>query len=129
MLPDEFYSSFFQYEIDKEYEIRIFYLDEKCYSISFHSNSSNVDMRDNYSISHYEPYKLPVSIEVKIVSFMKKMDLISGSIDLIKSKTGEYIFLEVNPNGQYDWVSQYGGYNLNQKIAKFLINKVRDHEK
>lgn len=129
LLPDEFYSSFFQSEIDKEYEIRTFYLDEKCYSICFHSDTSNIDMRDNYSIAHYEPYNLPDVIESKIIQFMKKLELISGSIDMIKSKNGDYVFLEVNPNGQYDWVSQYGGYNLHQKIAKFLISKVKEHEK
>ena len=55
---------------------------------------------------------------------MNKLELISGSIDLIKSQNGKYYFLEVNPNGQYDWVSQYGGYYLDKKIAYFLKSKL-----
>ena len=122
-VEESFFPSFFQNEVDKEYELRVFYLDGLCYSICFKSSSSNIDMRDNYSISEYEPYKLPNIIEEKIIKFMSKMKLVSGSLDFIKSTDGNYYFLEVNPNGQYDWVSQYGGYNLHQKIARFLSSK------
>jgi hypothetical protein len=69
-IPDNFFSSLFQLEIEKEYEIRIFFLDKTCYSIAFNSKSSNIDMRDNYDISHYEPYILPIQIENKIIEFM-----------------------------------------------------------
>jgi len=119
-LEDQFFPSLFQKEIDKAYEIRVFYLDSSCYAIRYRSDSNNVDMRDNYNIAEYEPYKLPSSIEEKIIHFMNKLNLISGSLDFIKSTNGEYYFLEVNLNGQYDWVSYFGGYNLHQKIALFL---------
>lgn len=122
-LEDRFFPSLFQNEIDKEYEIRVFYLDSNCYSIRYKSDSNNVDMRDNYDLSEYEPYKLPSSIEDKVTLLMNKLNLISGSLDFIKSTSGEYYFMEVNLNGQYDWVSYFGGYNLHQKIALFLKNK------
>lgn len=122
-LEDEFFPSFFQEKIDKEYEVRIFYLDGKCYSVSLLTNNETVDMRDNYHNMQYEPYKLPESIEVKIQNFMHQLNLISGSIDMLRSKEGEYYFLEVNPEGQYDWVSVYGGYDLHHEVVKFLLKK------
>jgi glutathione synthase/RimK-type ligase-like ATP-grasp enzyme len=125
-MEESFFPSLFQNEIDKLYELRVFYLDGMCYSICFKSSSNNVDMRDNYSISEYEPYKFPNEIEDKIIKFMDKMKLVSGSLDFIKSTDGTYYFLEVNPNGQYEWVSRYGGYNLHQKIAYFLSSKNRE---
>ncbi|MDY0281515.1 MAG: hypothetical protein RBR35_13255, partial [Salinivirgaceae bacterium] len=124
-LEDTFFPSLFQEEIDKEFEIRVFFLAGKCYSIRFRSASPNIDMRDNYSVSEYEPFSLPADLEKKIAEFMSRMNLVSGSLDFIKSTNGKYYFLEVNPNGQYDWVSQYGGYNLHEKIARFLISNVQ----
>jgi hypothetical protein len=124
-IEESFFPSLFQNEIDKEYELRVFYLDKKCYTICFKSNSDNIDMRDNYEISEYEPYKLPNVIEERIIKFMERMKLVSGSLDFIKSTNDNYYFLEVNPNGQYEWVSRYGGYNLQQKIAYFLSTKSR----
>ncbi len=81
-VEDSFFPSLFQNEIDKEYELRVFYLEGKCYSIRFNSSSDNIDMRDNYDVSDYEPYKLPNFIEEQIIKFMNKMQLISGSLVL-----------------------------------------------
>jgi hypothetical protein len=127
-LEDSFFPSFFQEEIQKDFEIRSFFLDGLFYSICFQSNSSNIDMRDNYSVSEYEPFELPDNIEKKLVLIMRKLQLTSGSIDLIKSKSNKFYFLEVNPNGQYDWVSKYGGYYLDEKIARFLLSKTKNNQ-
>ncbi len=120
---NRFFPTFFQQEIIKDYEIRIFYLDGEFYSIKFGSESVKVDMRENYSESWYEPYELPKRIKIKITELMKGLSLISGSIDMLKSIDGTYYFLEVNPNGQYDWVSKYGGHNLHKRIAMYLAEK------
>lgn len=67
------------------------------------------------------PYILPRAIELKINRFMKKMNLDTGSIDMIVTPELEYVFLEVNPVGQYDMVSVPCNYHLHSKIAKILI--------
>ena len=123
-----FFPSFIQSEIDKKYEIRSFYLDGKFYSISIFSSALNVDSRDNYTESYYAAYRLPEEIETKLKKMMQKLQLISGSIDLIKSTDDNYYFLEVNPTGQYDWVSVYGNYDLHRIIAEFLIDKTKKNE-
>jgi hypothetical protein len=123
-----FFPSFIQSEIEKKYEIRSFYLDGKFYSISIFSSALNVDSRDNYTESYYAAYRLPEDIETKLKKMMQKLQLISGSIDLIKSTDDNYYFLEVNPTGQYDWVSVYGNYDLHRIIAEFLIDKTKKNE-
>lgn len=129
-LKENFFPSLFQQEISKNYEIRTFYLDKKCYSIAIISptkKNDGIDMRDHYGTNIFEPYKLPEKVEHKLVNLMGRLDLTSGSIDLIKGNDGQYYFLEVNPVGQYDWVSVYGGYDLDQKIAYYLNEKEKKH--
>ena len=123
-IPDEFFPSLFQNEINKEYEIRSYYLDGKFFTIRFYSDSENIDMRDNYLQSRFEPYRLPKKTENSLIKVMKSLKLLSGSIDMIRSKEGIYYYLEVNPNGQYDWVSQYGGYQSDKEIALYLKSKI-----
>ena len=53
---------------------------------------------------------------------MRLADLETGSLDLIYSKTGQYYFLEVNPGGQFSMVSIPCNYNLEKKVAEYLIN-------
>ena len=119
-LPENFHSSLFQEKIIKDIEIRIFYLDNIFYSIAILNKDETVDMRDHYANNEYFKIELPIKLKVKLNKLMNRLNLISGSIDMILSSNGKFYFLEVNPEGQFDWVSKFGGYNLDEIIANFL---------
>lgn len=124
-LPDTFAPSLFQEYIPKEYEIRTFYLDGRSYSMAIFSQSdqrTKIDFRDynNSAPNRTVPCKLPVAVEKKIRMLMKLLQLNTGSIDLVKSTTGKYYFLEVNQSGQFGMISGPCNYYLEEKIAKHL---------
>lgn len=122
----QFYPSLFQHKIEKEYEIRIFYLHGTCYSMVIFSQADTKTQTDFRKYNFDKPnrnvrYKLPIHIEEKIILFMNKINLNCGSLDFIYAK-GQYYFLEVNPVGQFGSVSQSCSYNLESKIAEYLSN-------
>jgi glutathione synthase/RimK-type ligase-like ATP-grasp enzyme len=126
-LPNNFSLSAFQEEIQKKYEIRVFYFFGKIYSMAIFSQNDSQTKTDFriYNISKPNrnvPYSLPISVASKVKHLMKKLGLETGSIDLIKSINDEYIFLEVNPVGQFGMVSKPCNYNLEYIIAKKLIS-------
>jgi D-alanine-D-alanine ligase-like ATP-grasp enzyme len=49
---------------------------------------------------------------------MKDLDLESGSIDMVFTQDGEFVFLEVNPIGQFGMTSYPCNYFLEKIIAK-----------
>lgn len=117
----------FQEYIEKEFEIRSFYLNGKCYSMAIFSQGNaqtNVDYRnyDQVLPNRTVPMNLPKEIVQKIRFLMKKLGLNTGSIDLIKSTDGRYVFLEVNQAGQFGMVSKPCNYYLEEKIAACLTN-------
>jgi ATP-GRASP peptide maturase of grasp-with-spasm system len=125
-LPVAFPSMMFQQYIEKEYEIRIFYLDGKLYPMAIFSQSSNktkIDFR-NYDAdnpSRTIPCKLPIKVEENLLSFMKDHKFDGASVDIVKCKnTGNYYFLEVNSHGQFGMVSEPCNYYLEKKIAQIL---------
>jgi hypothetical protein len=125
-MNDFFFPSMFQEGIKKSIEIRVFYLDGTFYSIAMLLSASDqqvVDYRLATDSIRYAKYKLPEMIETKVTVFMKHIGLTCGSIDLMLSASGEYYFLEVNPAGQIGWVSDYGNYCLEEKIARYLLKK------
>ncbi len=125
-LPDKFFPSLFQECIKSEFEIRTFYLDGEFYSsavIAQKNRQKKVDIKQNYQQARWVPYKLPDKVEESIRMLMKKLDLNTGSIDVLKGKDGKYYFLEVNPVGQYLSPSFYCGYNVEKRIAEWLIKK------
>ena len=125
-IPTKFSPSLFQGYIEKEYELRIFFLDDSFYSMVIFSQSNEktkIDFR-NYDIEKPNrvcPYSLPKKIERKITKLMNTIGLNTGSIDMIKSTDGNYYFLEVNPSGQFGMTGIPCNYDLYEKVASYLI--------
>lgn len=124
-LPEKFHISVFQKLIKKQFEIRTFFLIDRFYSMAIFSQNDDqtkVDFR-NYNFkkpNRVVPYNLPMSIESKLRKLLAEYTLKSASLDLIYSEEGEYVFLEINPIGQYDMVSVPCHYYLDLEIAKNL---------
>lgn len=126
IIPDSFFPSLIQEQIEKDYEIRVFYIDGKFYSMAIFSQLSkqtSVDFRryNTAKGNRNVPYQLDDSTEKKITQLMKMVDLNTGSIDLIMAKDEKIYFLEINPVGQYGMVSTPCNYHLDEVIAKRLM--------
>lgn len=129
-LPATFFPSFFQGYVEKDIELRAFYIEEEFYTMAIFSQldtQTKTDFR-NYNKekpNRNVPYLLPTGIEEKIQKLMKELNLNTGSIDLIKTPDKKYVFLEVNPTGQFGFVSKPCNYYLEDVIAKILIQHDR----
>jgi glutathione synthase/RimK-type ligase-like ATP-grasp enzyme len=51
---------------------------------------------------------------------MKSLQLSFGAIDLIQTPSGEYVFLEVNPSGQWLWIDDMLGLGISDSIVDWL---------
>lgn len=124
-LEQEDYSVFpilFQEEIQKEYELRITVVHNQVFSAKVESqknDNTKIDWRRDQL--KFKPYKLPKSIENKCIDLVKELGLNFGAIDLIKSND-RYIFLEINPNGQWVWIENDTGLKISDAIIDYLTN-------
>lgn len=130
-LPDSFPVSLFQEKIPKEYEIRVFTLEDRFYSMAIFSQldprTSTDFRRYNYSKpNRFVPYSLPEDLRSKLRQLLRSLELDTASIDLLKSTDGKVVFLEINPIGQFGMVSEPCNYYLEREIADLLIQ--RDEE-
>ena len=116
------YPSLIQEGIIKKYELRIFYLDGKIWPMCIFHNSTDdiIDYRGSKVPLRMTPYKLPSEIENKIIQLMTILKWNTGSLDILVSERGEYFFLEVNPVGQYDFVSGICNYSLDNEICNYI---------
>lgn len=121
---EDFFISFFQEKIEKDFEIRSFYLNGKIWSfaiISQNDNQTKTDFR-KYNIkkpNRTVPYNLPKDVEEMTCRLMVELDLNCGSLDFMK-KENNYYFLEVNPVGQFTSLSASCNYVLEKEIANYL---------
>ncbi|SDJ19038.1 MvdC/MvdD family ATP grasp protein [Chryseobacterium jejuense] len=117
----------FQPYIDKEYELRIMYIDGEFYTGKI-NNSENADWRVSHQDYSWIPYELPADIKINLTSMMKEMGLYTGAIDMIRGKDGKYYFLEVNPQGEWGMLQKELGFPIAERIADNLIKRINIHE-
>lgn len=116
--------TYFQNEIQKEYDIRATIVGKKVFAARIDSQSFKETITDwrkgeNVLLKH-EAFKLPASIEKKCLSLLKYFKLEFSAIDLILNKRGEYVFLEMNPNGQWAWIEKRLGVDISGEIINHL---------
>ena len=126
-LQGQFFPTFFQQMVEKEFEIRSFMLNGKLYSMAIFSQQNEqtaVDFRhyDKKRPNRNIPFKLPTEIEDKLITLAKRFGMSTCSFDLIYGKDGTYYFLEVNPVGQFGMTSYPCNYHIEKKIATYLTS-------
>lgn len=115
----------FQPYVDKKVELRVVVVGRRLFACAIHSQQSERSREDwrRYDLGNtpYVPYDLPEGVAQKILNFMDSLGLVFGSIDMIVTPDDEYIFLEINPNGQFDWVAKRSGLPLYEHLAAMLV--------
>ena len=125
-LDERIAPSFFQQYIDKDLELRVFFLDKIFRSVgilSQNDDQTRVDYR-KYNLvkpNRVVPFRLPKDIEDKLSSLADRLGLNTGSIDLIVDKSGEFYFLEINPVGQFGPLSEACNLSIERLIAERLL--------
>lgn len=124
-MPDTFDFSLFQEKLDKAFEARVFYLDGASYSMAVFSQDNartSLDFRryDKKNPNRLANFRLDERQAALVHSLMQQLGLNTGSLDLVRTRDGRMVFLEVNPAGQFGMVSQPCNYHLEKRIASFL---------
>ncbi len=118
--------SLVQSEISKSFELRVFNLDGALFATAILSQEdaqTAVDFR-KYNLERPNrtvPYDLPANVASKLLQVFELTGLNTGSADLIVDQNDEYVFLEINPAGQYGGVAKACNFPINEAIVKWLL--------
>lgn len=121
--------SIFQERILKRYDVRVTIVGERIFAakIEAHSLPSNIpDWRflPIQDLKH-EKHRLPVDVENACFELVTRLDLDFGAIDLGVDEEGNYVFFEINPNGQWAWLETVLGFRISGAIVDRLTAKSR----
>lgn len=117
----------FQPYIEKEYELRIMYVDGDFFTGKI-NNSEHVDWRINHGDYIWSAYELPENLKNSLILMMREMGLYMGAIDMIKGRDGSYYFLEVNPQGEWGMLQKELNFPIAERIADNLIKRMKTNE-
>jgi glutathione synthase/RimK-type ligase-like ATP-grasp enzyme len=70
--------------------------------------------------------ELPPALHDALLALQRRLGLYYGAIDMRLTPDGEYVFLEVNPAGQWLFVERLTGMPIGQAVAD-LLTGLEDH--
>jgi hypothetical protein len=115
----------FQAYVPKLLELRITVVGERVFAAEIHSQGSNHtrhDWRhyDNYQ-TRYLAHELPPDVATCCLRLVEALGLCYGAIDMVITPDRRYVFLEINPDGQYLWIEEATGLPISDAICDLLI--------
>lgn len=110
--------------IGKKADVRVTVVGRRIYAALIHSQDyeeSKVDWRAaGFPLAHTR-INLPEELQQKCLILSAKFKLNFAAIDFILTEEDEFIFLEINPNGQWAWVEKRLNYNISNEICNLLV--------
>ncbi|HWW76959.1 MAG TPA: hypothetical protein VNZ44_16280 [Pyrinomonadaceae bacterium] len=115
--------------IPKLADIRVTVVGRRLFAVAIDSQSdpaATVDWRrtENEDLPH-SVHQLPPRLEELCLAYVSALGLSYGAIDLVLTPEGEYVFLEINPNGQWVWMEERLGLPISDAVASWLIQHSR----
>jgi glutathione synthase/RimK-type ligase-like ATP-grasp enzyme len=113
----------FQKFIDKAYDIRVTVIGNEVFATRIASQETEkgrADWRAAGDAARHNPEQLPPDLVELSLRLIRSYGLEFAAIDLARSRSGEYLFFEVNPNGQWAWIEQLTNQPLGAALADLL---------
>ncbi|EAU68678.1 MvdC/MvdD family ATP grasp protein [Stigmatella aurantiaca] len=118
----------FQERIAKAMELRVTVVGEQVMAASIDSQAlprAREDWRrEGVTLAGaWQPYLLPESIRTRVLRLMDLLRLNYGAIDFIVTPEGRHVFLEVNPSGEFLWLTHSPGMPITDALADVLTGR------
>jgi glutathione synthase/RimK-type ligase-like ATP-grasp enzyme len=117
----------FQNRVPKRFDLRVTIVGDQVFPVAIHSQeepSSRVDFRDAWRHGielRHEVHDLPHRVRTQCLELARELGLVYCAMDLVVRPDGEYVFLEVNPSGQYGWIERATGLPITRALAALLV--------
>ena len=117
----------FQEYIEALYDLRVTVVGDEMFAAAIHSQQTAyaVDFRMDIENAEVEAVSLPREVENALRSFMTRLGLVYGAIDMRRTPDDRYVFLEVNPAGQWLFIEERSGQPIASALAEVLVSKDR----
>lgn len=116
----------FQKVVKKRTELRVTVIGDRVFAVAIDSAGSDpanlpvIDWRADLRGASYSPFTLPPAIEDACRELVAGYGLAFGAIDVIVTPDDDFVFLEINANGQWRWLEEETGLPMTDALIELL---------
>jgi glutathione synthase/RimK-type ligase-like ATP-grasp enzyme len=119
--------TFLQEFVPKRLDVRVTVIDDRLFAVGIETQgveSARADLRaaEVYDLPH-RPIELPPPVAAACKALVDRLGLRFGAIDLLLTPEGEFVFLEINPNGQWYWLEEITGLPMTAALCDLLTRR------
>lgn len=119
----------FQEQIPKQQELRVVYVNGNVFVGALNADALNADVyaaaidwrKPGVDVGAWQHHELPEEVVRRLQAFMNRFGLLFGSLDFILTPSGEYVFLEINPIGEWGMLEKDLELPISSAIANTLV--------
>lgn len=111
--------------VDKQVELRVTVVDDRVFAAEIDSQAAHHTRHDwrkyDRGATPYRVHAMPAEIAARCVAITRALGLRYGALDLVLAPDGRYVFLEINPAGEYQWIEDRTGLPITDAICDLLV--------
>ena len=115
----------FQELIPKACELRVAWVAGQAFAGALDASGTSRGQTDWRRVTpedcRWQKAQLPGEVASSLQTLMLELGLVFGAVDLIVSPSGEHVFLEVNPGGEWGMLERDLGLSISEAIAEALL--------
>lgn len=115
----------FQELIPKAYELRVAFVAGQCFAGALDASATSRGQVDWRRVApeecRWQKVEVPAEVASGLRTLMSELGLVFGAVDLICTPSGEHVFLEVNPGGEWGMLERDLGLPISEAIADALL--------
>jgi glutathione synthase/RimK-type ligase-like ATP-grasp enzyme len=118
----------FQEAIHKVSDVRVTVIDSHVHAVSLLSSETgpnSLDIRrNNMEGVRYTSAQVPEAIRDRLLRYLRSYHLRFAAVDFVVDSVGRWIFLEINPNGQWAWLDLVGCSDIARSFVEVFSSEI-----
>ncbi len=117
----------FQRYVEAAVDLRVTVVGNEIFPAALYSQRSAypIDLRMDMANTRIEAHDMPREVQNGLRELMRRLGIVYGAIDMRMTPVGEYVFLEVNPAGQWLFIEGRSGQPITAALARLLHDRAR----
>jgi hypothetical protein len=107
----------FQAEVSKRSDVRITVVDDDVHAVELRASDADGRQRCDIRRNHMDDVEhtlvtLPAAVRERVLALTRGYGLRYSAVDMAVDDRGEWVFFEINPNGQWAWMDLRGASGI-----------------